>query len=152
MTLRLPTLEDMPDLIRMFKQFHRESPYKHISFDEKKTRETVTDIINGDKESSIIIISCDETKITGAIIGLSVCPLFSLQKSAVEMVWWVHPDYRKSGHGNLLLSAYEDWAKRVGCKNVQMICLETEEKEMLEKFFAKNGYNKIETAFVKGVL
>lgn len=37
--------------------------------------------------------------------------------------WWVDPDYRRSGVGRALLSAVEQWAIGLGCREMASDCL-----------------------------
>lgn len=35
--------------------------------------------------------------------------------AAVEVAWWIHPEYRKSGEGKKLYQQFYDWAKENNC-------------------------------------
>lgn len=37
---------------------------------------------------------------------------------AMELAWYVLPDYRHRGHGLKLLNEFEAWAKEKGCKHI----------------------------------
>ena len=62
----------------------------------------------------------EEKKIIGFFLGRSSDFLLSCKKSAHDLYWYIIKSYRSKGYGMLLLRAFEEWAKAVGC-NVMLI-------------------------------
>lgn len=149
MTLRLATKEDYGDILRMAKNFHRESPYSSLEFSEDASKELFEQYLAGDKTRLIIIVSEMDSKPRGMVIGLSSSPLFSRDKMSTEIAWWMDHEYRKTRDSLLLISAYEDWSKRVGSKITQVAMLD--DVTDLSSFYRKHGFKQAERSFIKEV-
>jgi hypothetical protein len=75
----------------------------------------------------------DEKSIYGGIGGIKApCPL-SGRLTAVEMFWYVHPEFR--GNGLKLYLKFKQWAKENNCKRLAMVYLPCSMPEKLKRFF-----------------
>jgi len=146
--LRLATLEDIPVCMRFARNFHRASPYNTMKFDTIKGEKVLRDIISGNQMDSIIILALHDDKPVGFIVGVANEPVFSSVKIATELGWWVDPEHRGSRASLLIYSAYEDWARRVGCHYVQGAYLPGVSPP-LDEFYKKRGYRQVESSFIK---
>lgn len=64
---------------------------------------------------------------------------------AEELCWWVDPDYRAGRAGLVLLTAFENWARGLGCSVVKM----TAPNQKTGHFYQRRGYFEVETAYAK---
>lgn len=147
--LRLATENDVEAVIEMAKRFHDASPYSALEFSPTTSYELFKAYLEGDKTRLVIILSEQDGKPQGMIIGMAAKPLFSDDLMATEIAWWMNPEYRKTRDSLLLIQAYEDWTKRIGCKMTQVAMLD--EVTNLEKFYTKRGFKRAEQSFIKEV-
>jgi len=118
--LKLPSDEDFVHILRMGKEFHSKSPYTDMEFDEHRLRSLFDHYLNISREQVMFIIAVDDGKPFGMIIGVADQLAFTKDKVSQEIAWWVDEDYRGSKMSIMLMKAYEDWARRIGCSHVQM--------------------------------
>ena len=150
MTLRLATEEDIPAIKRMSYLFYDHSPYSSFEIDDEKVTALTTDILK-DKTKNIVILSCQPDPV-GMIVGLSNEFMFNRKKIAMELLWWMDPEYRKSRDAIKLVEAYEYWATNVAKADiVQLSLLTTEQAPQIEKFYSRRGYKLSEKSFFKKV-
>jgi GNAT superfamily N-acetyltransferase len=146
MTLRLATVQDYGDIIRMAKSFHEKSPYSQMEFSEDRCEELFRAYLEGDKRSLIIILAVDKRPF-GMIIGHCAELPFSDDRVSSEVAWWVDEDKRGHKDSVLLMKAYQDWALRVGARMTQMAMLD--DVTDLDKFYRRQGFVPAERSYVK---
>lgn len=146
--LRLGVLDDVPTLVKFARNFHQASPYNTMKFDRVKGEKFLRDIISGNKMDGVVIVALQNEKPTGFIVGVAHEPVFSSVKIAMELGWWIEPEARGSRASLLIYSAYEDWARRVGCHYVQGAYLPGVSPP-LDEFYKKRGYRQVESSFLK---
>lgn len=146
--LRLGTVEDIPVLLRFARNFHTASPYKTMKFDAVKGEKFLRDILSGKQTDGIIIVALHDNEPIGFIVGVANEPVFSSAKVSMELGWWIDPHHRRTKASYLIYSAYEDWARRVGCHYVQGAYLPGVSPS-LDEFYKKRGYVQVETSFIK---
>ncbi len=147
MTLKLATKEDREDVIRLLSDFHSISPYKSVDFSHEKVGNIFDAYLSSDKTDIIVILSVQDSKNVGLIVGVSEAAPFSDEKMAMELAWYVDPEYRGSRDSLELMMAYQDWSKRVGAKITQMALLD--DVTDLRKFYTRQGYRPAEHSFIK---
>ena len=85
-----------------------------------------------------------------AFLGLTVLELaVSGDRYAEELAWWVEPAYRSGTLGPRLLRMAEDWAVAQGCAFVKMGA--PEGQPAVGRWYQRQGYQAVETAFMKRV-
>lgn len=146
--IRLAKTEDIPDLIKLSKSFHKSSPYRTMGFDATKTKTFFENAIATMGMQSVTLVALKDEKIVGFLAATASEPVFSASKISMEMAWWVEPEHRGSRSAYLLFKAYEDWALRVGCSYVQMAYLPDTETD-LDEFYRKQGYQRVESSYLK---
>lgn len=146
--LRLATLDDIPILLNLAKNFHKVSPYRGMRFNTQKGKDFLASVITGPKSEGVILVALKDTKPIGMLIGWAAEPVFTSNKVATELCWWVEEEYRKTRGALLLYNAYEDWAARVGCSHIQGAYLSGWRAD-LHDFFKKRGYIQVESSYLK---
>lgn len=150
MPLKLATLDDLPDVRRMCLLFKEASPYHFLETSIDRVDQTVETMITGDKSRNIVILSQDSGETVGMVAGIANEFLFSDEKVAAELVWWVDPLFRGK-HGKELHEAFEFWANKVGCSVITMALLEDKNAERISKLYERKGYAQTERAFMKRI-
>lgn len=148
MTLRLATDKDEQEVLRMASCFHGVSPYKDLEFSSTASLGLFNAYLHGDKTSLVIILSEQDERPRGMVIGMSSTPLFSEDKMATEIAWWMDEEYRGSKDSLLMIEAYQEWSRRVGAKMTQVAMLD--DLTDLSRFYTKKGYRPAERSFIKG--
>lgn len=146
--VRLATVDDIEILLRFAKNFHHASPYGMMRFDSKKGKEFLRTIIEGSPVEGICLIALKDGNPIGFLVGAASEPVFTSNRVAMELGWWIEPDFRNTKASALIYSAYEDWAYRIGCSHVQGAYLPGVSPD-LTKFYKKRGYIQTESSFVK---
>lgn len=131
----------------MAESFHGVSPYSGLEFSSETSYGLFKTYLEGDRTRLIIILSEQDRRPRGMVIGMASNPLFSDDLTSTEIAWWMDPEYRRSRDSLLMIEAYEDWSRRVGCKICQVAMLD--EVTNLEKFYLKRGFKRAEQSFIK---
>lgn len=91
------------------------------------------------------------SEIRGALAAVAYDDLFTGDKIAVELWWFVLPAHRGGRSAIGLLKAYEQWARDRGCRRCNMIHLESLQPEKIGRLYSSMGYSKVETAWSKSL-
>lgn len=89
------------------------------------------------------------SKPVGMIAGIVFEDFYSGQRNAEELMWYVKEDWRGQKIGKLLMKRFEQWARKMGVKNVYMSDLSEEKR--LSNFYQNNGYKFQETTYRKEI-
>lgn len=139
MNTRIATEADIDQIVRMAGRFAENSPYASF-IDEASLYSLARDFFHG--PGRVILLYEDK----GLIAGAATPFLFGPGKIAVEIAWWVEPEYRHQGIGEELLEGFEYWAKNVAqCNMVSMVSLDEE----VGKFYESKGYRLQERSYWK---
>jgi RimJ/RimL family protein N-acetyltransferase len=120
--LKLGTIVDVNEItVRLFELFQSSVYSDLVEWDEVSTKEKVTQLINQGPESGGIVLLYHDTELVGLIGFSHMMQLFNQNhKTAVELAFWITPEYRTRSSIKKLLGAYRYWAKRVGCHSILM--------------------------------
>lgn len=146
--IRLAGLNDIPAIVELAKEFHKETPYSSLRLDEKKIRQKLEKFIIEQGKDYVVLLSTDGDEIVGALVGLAYEAAFSSDRLAVELFWYVKPEHRRSSRGSDMLDAYEYWARGVDCKIVQFGLLSTSPTTM-SRLYEKKGLVSVEHIYQK---
>src|SRR5690606_32162462 len=95
-----------------------------------------------------LFVCFDNTLLVGLLAGV-ISDSVVIERQASELMWYVLPEYRKSGVGFGLINMYEAWAKAQGCRLATLSHYENSDSDSLNKLLCKNSYGKIEVTYVK---
>lgn len=145
--IRAATSEDFPSLVRIGHDFYEFNPYKeYVELDEESLVATLEVLL----ESHILLVMEEDEKVVGAA-GAYVAPLYwNLNYvNALEVFWWIDPEYRTKGSGLALKQALETKVKESGVKFWSMVALESSEPEKIGKIYMASGFKPIEHTYMK---
>lgn len=147
MILRKATQADVPTVLLMIKKFHASCSYKDIPFSEAKTLTLIANAAN-DHPDNYCMVADKDGVVVGILAASLHAPLFSEESVAVELGWWVEPEYRNGKAGLGLIRDFEKWAASKNVRVVQLSTLGTTDPTV-EDFFKRIGYYKVETTWHK---
>ena len=97
----------------------------------------------------IFLLEDGAAKVAGGIGGIKLPNLLSGEMSAVELFWYVKPEFRKGLWPVRLLKQFERWAFEHGCAEVAMIYMEDSQPEKMRSFYERSGYTLRESHYTK---
>jgi len=142
------TVEDIKindDIFVFMKRF--ENATKEIKVNVDYTRARYIDLVS--KGIAKVFVDEVDGVFYGAIGFIVYNDFHSGEKCAVETFWFVPPEY--SGIGSILVKAYEDAAKQLGCTKVAMVHLADSYPEKLKSYYKKIGYRLLESHYIKEI-
>lgn len=97
------------------------------------------------------MIECSDSEhLMGAFCGKAIDHPFTGKKEAIELFWYVKPEFRKMGLARLIVSQFEVWAKKFGCESIKMTFVDTPVNgEKMERFLSLQGYRKQNVIMIK---
>ncbi len=146
MTIRKATNEDNLDIILLTKQFLKEfnPPIKLDSKHFLTNLETVVE-----DPSYFFYVSEQEGEVVGYLSGAKSYTLFSSQPMAIEVGWFMLPEYRGSTDGLKLLNKFIEWGKEQGCEVISMGDLAAVQD--LGPLYSRKGFELYERTYVKEI-
>lgn len=135
--IRRATIEDLPHILELGRQFHAYSPWKHIPINEDDLSAMLKNVI----ETGVILLSYNG--MCGGIIN----PLYinNDHKAAIELFWWAPSE------GLALRQAFEEWAAEQGASLIQFSALANERMGAIGRMYRRAGYDFVEGIFYKEV-
>jgi hypothetical protein len=133
---RLATIEDMPHILCMAREFFNYSVYSGVEYDE----EAVRVFLEGLLTDGCIFVN-ERGFIAGALMPLFFAPQVLI---AHEAAWWA-----PAGGGRELREAFESWAKAMGASGTKMASLNNSSAEKIASNLALSGYMPVEINYLK---
>lgn len=143
--IRLATLEDMEQLLRMGKAFFDVSGYGQVTdFDYEDTEKVLISLIEQDS-----LLTDGE----GGMIGFLVFPMFmnSSYTLSQELFWWVDEDKRKTKLGVELLKEAENQSKKLGADSMIMLSINDLNGDKVNKLYESLGYKRQEQTYMRAL-
>lgn len=141
MIVRSATLDDLPALIEIARQFIHEAPnYASRELDEQALQDNLSAVING--MGAVFVVEQGQ-EIAGGIVCLTSKDWFNNQIIAFEQVFYVKPEYRSTRAALLLIDVFLNWSRQMGAGRVQCgttTGINTESCVRLYKHFGFNEY------------
>lgn len=144
--LRLATSEDLPALLLLVMEAQKETPF-NLPF----SAERVLQVLNELLQNGIVICYIRNDQIAGLICGLTTYTPASLELIAAELLWYVHPDHRKSRGALKLMDAFEYWAWTKGCSAVTIGNIANTKMDATGKLYERKGYRLVEQSYMKNL-
>lgn len=149
--IRAATEEDIPDLLRMGREFYAQSGAwpDLAAFDAASVTATLRHLI---VSPDGILLAAEQG---GSVVGMAGALLYPLWLNTVhrtgqELFWFVAPQHRR-GLGGRLLTALERAAKAAGAQSFTMICEADLRADALGRVYRRAGYRPTERAYMKGL-
>jgi len=145
MKVRMMKDEDFEQVLGIIQEFQSQTPYP-IPFNRKDMSTTLANL----QKTAIV------AETNGDIVGLlllMIAPAFwnYSQKYGTELVFYVHPDYRKGGLGKQLIEKMEMLAQLHDLKMVTMANVSSNKNKVFDRYYSRLGYTKMEISHVKEI-
>lgn len=145
--IRAATEKDIPEIVRMAREFWHDSPFPEVEYDPGSTVAMSEMCI----DTGLMFVA-DIGGVHGFICGVAAPLLGNFDaRCCSEVAWWVDPDYRSTGAGLDLMTAMEDAAREKGCLYSAMLFMHTSMPEKIEQIYRARGYKEAETTFVRAL-
>lgn len=141
--IRRAVTADRLNILAMCRRFHAESGVG-LSFNATTAIITIDQVL-AMKDAFVSVLDVDGT-LKGLFAAAIVPQLFSTDRTAQELIWWVDPDYRGRGAVKML-AEYEAWARSKGCQAVNMVGLGGD--PITTRLYERHGYTAQERHFLK---
>lgn len=145
MRLFKATLDDIPRILGCAREFCAIIP--DMPLNEEHYVNQWTGFVRDD--IGVIYLLEDVGEIVGGIGGIKHPELLTGRMTAVELFWYVRPEFRHGTWPIRLLHEFEVWAALHECHEIDMIHMECSMAERLEGFYQKKGYTLYETVYRK---
>jgi hypothetical protein len=136
------------DVLLLMKAFHDEHLHnilpEFVIEDARAYCRTVYD-----REGTVAKLLLDDNKVVGASVGAVVPTIYNFKhREFAEIVWYIKPEYR-GRYGLLLFKAMMEDVERLGVGTVRMAYVHNDCADTVDKFYARNGFVKMETHVLK---
>lgn len=140
--IREATQADIPSVLGLIHEFQEESLNKYSLFcNDDKAIKLMKSVYK-----TALVMTIDE-KIVGVIAGVIGQSMVSVEPVMQELIWFVSKGYRK--YGCKLLKRFEQFSKDRGCKQLLMVHLGNTNREIMECFYKRSGYELMECQYIK---
>lgn len=138
--IRPATLDDIPRIIELGRQFHAESPeFSSISFDVEKLTETLKACING---AGVVFLYESAGTVRGGLAGVISEYWFSREKVALDLALFLEPEARTGMIALKLVLTFKSWARLMGATEVKMGITAGINVEGAAKLYASTGMDQ----------
>lgn len=134
-------LSDIPKIVEVASMMHKEGAYADVTFLPQMFARYLEIILAED--SAVCFMAMDKDDMVGGIIG-HVCPHpFSPELKAVDLGFYVTPEYRGTATAVRLLRMYEQWALGKGVPAHRIYLGSSNGHPKTHAFFEKMKYNLV---------
>ena len=147
---RKAEIADLPEILVMVHSFYIESEQEKIigAFDAESMAALIYRMTAG--EDGVILLCIQDGEYLGMLAG-QIAPNYIKPSviTAIELVWWVHPDKRGTSLSIKLIKKFEAWAKEKGATHISVCSLQSSEPEKVDKLYTKLNYAHQESVYIK---
>ena len=131
--LYIARVQDIDSILHLANEQYLTTPYSKgkAKFDHRKVRKVISDIISGDQQENIILCLAEGETLIGALGAATFEPLWNNDLMAAEFFFFC----RSLSGVPILVDAYEEWARSIGCKAITL-GLDKEKRRLFKGFVA----------------
>jgi N-acetylglutamate synthase-like GNAT family acetyltransferase len=142
--IREATLNDVPRVVELGRKFLAEGPYAGQIKDNPEQANRFTTLLI-DNPSAKILVSEKNGTVTGVLAFLLFPHHFSGEMTALEIIWYVEPQYRPGGIAMRLMWTAERIAQEMHAHFMQFTAPDAKASAIYERF----GYHQVEIGYQK---
>lgn len=145
--IRVATEADIPALVDLGLEMHKESNFASLTFDVEKTKEYVKNLLGYG------IVFCSEANgtVTGFIAGFLYQPYFSYDWMASDIGLFIKKDARGGMAAPKLIDAFTKWAQEKGAKQIRPGISVGGNIEGVGRLYERMGYSIVGSVFMKEI-
>lgn len=144
MIVRPGTKDDAYEFMYLVKQMVKDVNYP-FKVDMKKTLESGEAMV--DNPLFFYWVAEAEGEVVGFLVAAVNQTIFSSEKIASELGWYIHPDHRKGTAALRLLKEYEKWADELECDYVTLS--DVQGSMDMDAVYTRRGYKLEERTYVR---
>lgn len=141
--------KDLPALLIMGRNMHKSSIFHVMEYSANKAVD-LFNIASMSNEFCFFVSEEDgDTPIlTGFFIGRAAEHFFTFDLYAIDLLFWVEPEYRGTQAGSGLVKAYRDWCEDSGV-SLSMVGSSTGiDLDRTKRFYEKSGFQCVGHNFI----
>jgi GNAT superfamily N-acetyltransferase len=134
--------EDAATIEALIRTVAAESPvYREMPIDDRKLKSFIAMAIRSHEHA--VLLHEGATGIDGLFIGVLVQQFFTVEFTAMDILFYVRPERRGSRAAVRLWRAYKDWAQAQGAKAIKVGAMTEIEPARTAKFYRGMGLREI---------
>lgn len=154
--VRDATLADIPEMIRLGRAMHAESPrYSALAFSSDKIEALLNSMLKCTLTTDPVggaFVAVKAEKIIGILLGYVGTTFFSDDKVASDYVFFIVPEQRRKGRAAVaLVNAFEAWAAAQGAVQIAPGVSSMIDAESSARFYGRLGYEQSGYLFLKRI-
>jgi GNAT superfamily N-acetyltransferase len=130
---------DIPRLIEMGERVHVESVVRFPPISVARAEAGFARLIDSDLACLLV---AQDTQIIGMLSGFMSAYFFSEAQIALQDIFYVEPEYRKTGAGRALVGEFADWALRKGAWEARIHTNTGIDTQGTERFFESMDFER----------
>lgn len=138
---KLPTAEDLSEILRLAREMHSETSFRDLSFDEDRARSEIFSCINDPQ--NFVCVAEKEGRLVGVIGVYLASPFFSNDRVVYDHLWFVSKEVRGSMVGPRLLRFVSQWATYQDAKAIFLTLGSGIGSERTGKMAELHGYRQL---------
>jgi GNAT superfamily N-acetyltransferase len=143
---RLATEADFPALVIFGRHFYEQTQYLKVPYSPAGFADWCGLMLG----HGLLFVADDRERLVGMIGGVSMPFIVNPEhRVGAELIWWLEPDHRGTGAGDLMMDAIEAAAKELGCVYWSMMSLEAVNPAAAARIYTRRGYKLAEHTFCK---
>ena len=144
--VRLGRETDYPQLYAMGQRFADASPFKGTANAAQLRR-----VLVESSEDGLLLVAAVNDLVVGCLVGVTNTLWYDPDTLlAVELAWWIDPEFRKGTVGLRLWRGFETQARAAGCKFCTMMTLPlTDPTGRIATMYERQGYVLTEKSYMK---
>jgi GNAT superfamily N-acetyltransferase len=149
MLIRDFTADDMPQIIALGRQMHKESSYNGLDFDDDTVMDLADQWLSNPEIYFCRVAEDKQKEIFGMYVGLISSYYFGKDLVANDLLLFVVPDRRGSIAAVKLIKEFEQWAKDKGAAEVRPALSTGVKVEETKQLYEALGYEAVGFTFNK---
>ena len=138
---RIPTAEDLPEIIRLAKEMHSETSFSTLTFDEDKARGEILFCLQNPQ--NFVCAAEKDGRLVGIIAVYLSSPFFSNDRVVYDHLWYVSKEARGTIVGSRLLEFASGWAKYQDAKAIFLTLGSDIGSDRVGKLAELHGYRQL---------
>ena len=148
--IRLATIEDMPEMIRIGRNFSGFVPHGDgIIPDDEQLERSLTTLFN---LGGVVFLAEKGGEVIGGLVAILSPVWYNMDRFyATELGWWVEKEHRTGTTALRLVKVFEKWAKDSGAEYATMCNMIHANEKQIGVVYEKKGYIMVEQTFMKKI-
>lgn len=136
--------QDIPDIVPLVLLASKDLPYT-----SEANPEAIERFLDQIPDCLRLGLVNDEGSIQGVLLGCkSYLPLY-FTPVAVELLWYILPEYRRGRYALQMVREFEKWAVQNGCQMITMGNMANDYMQRTGEFYQRLGYKLSEQTYFK---